>query len=162
MNVLKDLFGIGLENLEWYQASLRAAVLFPVAMVIIRIAGMRSFGNKTPFDVVMGITIGAVLSRCITGHYPILSCLSAAMSLALCHRITGYLSFRFKLIKQLAEGDAILLYKNGKLDEAEMRRHSITNKDIEKALRDKNIRGLDSVSEIFYENDGKLNAITKK
>jgi uncharacterized membrane protein YcaP (DUF421 family) len=162
MEVLKQLLGIGLENLEWYQMAMRAILVFFVAMGIIHLAGMRSFGNRTPFDVVVSITIGALFSRCITGHYPILPCFAGAVALAVCHRLVGYLTYRFNAIRSLAEGDSVKLYDNGIFINKAMKRYMINDADIQKALREKGIANIESVSTIWYENDGKINILKKE
>ena len=161
MQVLKDLLGVGLENLEWYQMAFRAALVFLVAMATINLAGMRSFGSRTPFDVVLSITIGAVFSRCITGHYPMLPCIVAAITLALCHRLVGYLTFRFSTIRLLSEGEGKKLFDHGIFVESNLRRFMISQVDIQKALRENNIDDLESVKAIWYENDGKINVVKK-
>ena len=42
------------ESLDMLQMSLRAAACFVVALVLVRIAGRRAFGMRTPFDNVTG------------------------------------------------------------------------------------------------------------
>ena len=106
MEILNNLLGFGQHDLEWYQAALRAVLMFVIAMITIYIAGIRSFGAKTPFDVVVSITLGAVLSRCITGHYPIFPCVSAAFALALCHRSVAFFTHRFAIVRKVTEGKA--------------------------------------------------------
>src|ERR1044071_2784174 len=108
-----DLLGLKQEDLEWYQMTVRAIIVFIVALIFIRIAGMRSFGFRSPFDVVLSITIGAVLGRCISGQYPFFSCLAAAITLAFLHRFIAWLSYKSRTIHKLAEGDPVLLYKDG-------------------------------------------------
>lgn len=161
MDVLKQLLGIGLQNLEWYQMVLRAIMVFAVAMATIHLAGIRSFGNRTPFDVVLSITIGAVFSRCITGHYPVFPCFAAAVTLAVCHRLVGYLTYRFNVIRSVAEGNSVKLYDNGTFINKAMKRYMINDADIQKALREKGISTMESVSTIWYENDGKINILKK-
>src|SRR3954465_3783233 len=79
---LRDLFGDDNADLNVLQMMVRAFVTFLIALALIRVAGIRSFGSKSAFDIVLSITVGAVLSRCITGHYSFLACISAAAVLA--------------------------------------------------------------------------------
>jgi uncharacterized membrane protein YcaP (DUF421 family) len=159
MDLIKDILGIGLKDLEWYQSIIRAVFVFIFAMGVIRLAGMRSFGTKTPFDVVLSITIGAILSRAITGHYPLLNCLLAAVTLALCHRGIGYLAYRSRVMRKLAEGDAVVLFEGGSLNRQRMQQYCITDEDVDKSLRENGLTDFRKVNQIVYEIDGKLNII---
>jgi uncharacterized membrane protein YcaP (DUF421 family) len=159
---IDKLLGLSSYDLEWYQMVLRAVVVFTIALIFIRTAGMRSFGTQSAFDVVFNITTGAVLSRCITGHYPFLPCLLAALTLALLHRLVAFLAFHFKTIHKLAEGDAIPLYKDGVSQEKNLAKNLIHEKEVERALREQNQDSLKDVKSIWYESDGKISVVKKE
>jgi uncharacterized membrane protein YcaP (DUF421 family) len=158
---MEDLLGLDAEDLEWYQMSLRAVVVFFIALIFIRIAGMRSFGNRSAFDVVLNITIGAILARAIAGHYPFFTCLLSAGVLALCHRATAFLTWKFEKFRKLIEGDGVRLFHAEKKDHAQLKRHSINAEDIKRTLREENIDDLTKVKEIWYETDGKISIVKK-
>src|SRR5262245_15139690 len=146
-----DLLGLDTENLLWYQMFLRALIVFLVAIVFIRIAGMRSFGTESAFDVVLSITLGALLSRCITGHYPFFPTLATALFLALLHRLVAFLAFQSRIINKLVEGDRIPLYKQGKRLYKNLQRHSISEKDLEQAIHEETLENFDQVKTIWLE-----------
>jgi uncharacterized membrane protein YcaP (DUF421 family) len=154
-----DLLGLGEQNLEWYQMFSRTIVVFITAIAFIRLAGMRTFGTRSSFDVVVSITLGAILSRCITGHYPFFPCLLTAMFLALLHRSVAVLSFNYRSINKIVEGDAVLLYKNGQKRISNLKKHSITENELIKAVHEINKQSLDEIYEIWLETDGKLSVI---
>src|SRR4051812_40574033 len=107
-----DLLGLNAKDLEWYQMVIRTIIVFIIAIIFIQIAGMRTFGTKTAFDVVVSITLGAILGRCITGHYPFFATLGTAMFLAMLHRFFAWISYRNKFLSKTIEGESQLLYKN--------------------------------------------------
>jgi uncharacterized membrane protein YcaP (DUF421 family) len=158
---MEDLLGLSADELEWYQMALRALLVFFISLIFIRIAGMRSFGNRSAFDIVLNITIGAVLARAIAGHYPFFACLLTAAVLALCHRVTAFLTSRFEGFRKLIEGDPIRLFHNNRKDQTMIKRHSISDEDLARALREENLDDLKKVKEIWYETDGKLSIIKK-
>lgn len=157
-----DLLGLDEKDLEWYQMLCRATLVFIIAIGFIRIAGMRSFGTESAFDVVFSITLGALLSRCITGHYPFFSTLGTALFLALLHRICAKLSFRSKFMSMILEGEAVALFKDGKKIKRNLSRHSVSDKDLMQALHEEGLEGLDQAHAIWMEPDGKISVVKKK
>ena len=49
------------------QMAVRAVVTFLIAIALVRLAGRRSFGMRSPFDTVISLLLGATLSRGIVG-----------------------------------------------------------------------------------------------
>jgi uncharacterized membrane protein YcaP (DUF421 family) len=161
MQWLDHILGLNAEELEWYQMVLRAIVAYVAALTYIRIAGMRSFGTSSAFDVVVTITMGAVLSRTITGHYPFFPCLITAFVLAFVHRLIALVSFKSRVVRKLVEGNPVLLFSNGLFVEKNLSLHSISRPDLERTLREEGIDNYDKVKSIWYEVDGKISVVTK-
>jgi uncharacterized membrane protein YcaP (DUF421 family) len=158
--MINDLLGVHAEELVWYQMILRAVFIFIVALICIRITGMRSFGAQSAFDIVFSITIGGVLSRGITGHYPFIPVLLAALTLTLCHKAIALMS-RNSTIRKITEGSPVCLFKDGKLLNQELKRYSINETDILSALHASNLEDYSKVKAIWYEPNGQINVINK-
>ena len=70
MDVLTAIFGEG-RDLDSLQTAMRAVAVFFAALILIRISGRRAFGQRSPFDYVVAILLGATLSgdsRGVAGH----------------------------------------------------------------------------------------------
>jgi len=158
--MINDLLRLGAEELIWYQMVSRAVVIFIVALVFIRITGMRSFGAQSTFDIVLSITIGGVLSRCITGHYPFFPTILAALTLALCHKGMAIIS-RINAVRKITEGNPVCLYKDGSLLESELKNYAINKMDILSALHASGLEDYSKVKSIWYEPNGEINVIKK-
>ena len=66
LDSLYRFFGHG-ENLNVFQVCMRSLVVFLFALILIRLRGLRMFSMKTPFDSIVAIMMGAILSRAILG-----------------------------------------------------------------------------------------------
>jgi len=161
MLLLTDLLGPDTQDLEWYQMMTRAAIVFIIAMIFIRLSGMRTFGTQSAFDVVVSITLGGMLSKSIMGHYPFFPSLAASGCLVLMHRLISFLSSRSKLMASLTEGDSILLFKDGKKKTAAIKKFDITEKEMLAAVHEQNMDNFDRVQTMWLEPDGKI-SVTKK
>jgi len=65
MDTLISLVGEG-EHLTPLQMSVRAFSMFVIMLVLVRIAGMRTFAKKSSFDNIIVIMLGAILATVIT------------------------------------------------------------------------------------------------
>lgn len=154
-----DIIGLTNKDPEWYQVLARTVIVFITALGFIRISGMRTFGTQSAFDVVVSITLGALLSRCITGHYPFFNCLGAACLLVLLHRLAGYLSAKYKQVNKIITGEPKLLFDNGKLVTRHLKKYCISEDDIIKTLHEENLADFKKVKQIILETDGIISVI---
>ena len=157
-----DLLGIDQKDLEWYQMMTRTVIVFIMAMLFIRLSGMRTFGTSSAFDVVVSITLGGMLGRCIMGHYPFVASLSAAAFLMVLHRLVSFVSARNKFIRRITEGEGVLLFKNGQALQRQLRKYDITDKELQAAVHKESIDSFAEVKSIWLEPDGTISVIKKK
>jgi heme A synthase len=68
---MQTLVGEGKE-LTILQMSVRAFAMFIIYVVLIRIAGLRTFAKQSTFDNIIVIMLGAVLARGVVGASPFL------------------------------------------------------------------------------------------
>jgi uncharacterized membrane protein YcaP (DUF421 family) len=162
MNTLTQLFGEG-QELDPLQMALRAAVIFIISLVLIRISGRRAFGIRTPFDNVVTILLGAVLSRAITGASPFVATVTAATTIVLLHRFCAWISLHSPKFGYLIKGETKILYKDGKLERDNMRYGMISEKDLLEGLHIQgNIDGLEKAKTVYLERNGHISVIKKE
>ena len=124
-----DLLGLAEKDLEWYQMLVRCVIVFILAMLFIRVSGMRTFGTRSAFDVIVSITLGGMLGRCIMGHYPFFASLIASAGLILLHRFASFLASRSILMRRLMEGEPVLVFENGRRQESVLRKYHINEQE---------------------------------
>jgi uncharacterized membrane protein YcaP (DUF421 family) len=156
-----DLLGLDAKDLEWYQMFTRTLIVFFAALIFIRISGMRTFGTSSAFDVVVSITLGAILGRCIMGHYPFFPSLAAAGFFVCLHWLVARISARRPFICKLTEGDPILLFSDGEQKLQAQKKYNITPAEILAAIHEQNIDDFDRVKSIWLEPDGVLSVVKK-
>jgi uncharacterized membrane protein YcaP (DUF421 family) len=162
MEVIDHLFGHG-KDLTALQMGCRAFVMFFIALILIRLAGMRTFGIKSAFDTCVIIMLGAILSRAITGASAFFPTVASAIVLVFVHKILAMISVNNKTLSHLMKGTPISLYKDGVLNTKNLHRSSISFGDIMEVVRTElNTNNLDDVEEIFMERTGKISIIKKE
>ncbi|WP_233849667.1 DUF421 domain-containing protein [Paraburkholderia sp. HD33-4] len=161
MNGLIELFGEG-KNLSSLQMGARAAAIFLVALIFIRISGRRSFGQRSPFDYVVAILLGATMSRAIVGASPVLPTFVASLVIVLMHRALGWVCVRSHTIEVLVGGIERQLFRDGSFDKQQMLAALVSRTDILETVRKElGTEALDKVQAAILERNGEISIIRK-
>jgi len=162
MNWIDTFFGHG-TDLDMLQMSSRAILVFFISLILIRIAGVRTFGKRSAFDNVVVILLGSVLSRTVVGASPFIPTTAGCLVFVLVHWLLARLSFRHDWIGRLVKGEKDSLYADGKENEANMQRSNLSSKDLLEGIRLKiNENSFNQVEEIFIERNGEISVIRRK
>ncbi|OLL30826.1 hypothetical protein BTH42_15195 [Burkholderia sp. SRS-W-2-2016] len=162
MDAIYVLFGEG-RTLDPLQMGLRAIVIFVIALAMIRVSGRRSFGQRSPFDSVVVILLGATLSRAIVGASPFIATVVASFLIVLCHRMLAWACMRSRRFELLVGGSEREVYRDGKFNAREMHAALVTRTDIEETVRQKTgSRSLDNVAAAILERNGEVSVIRKR
>lgn len=159
MSLWIRLFGEG-TDLDSLQMGSRAVAMFAIALVLVRLAGMRAFGRKSSYDTIIVIMLGAVLSRAVVGASPFLPTVVAGAMLVVVHRLIAMATARSAWFERLIKGRHAVVVHDGVADERVMRRAGISRADLEEATRGQIQRAqLRDGDEIHMESSGDLNVI---
>ena len=162
MEIINELFGHG-TNLNILQMSVRAITIFFVALILIRFTGMRVFGIKSAFDTCIIIMLGAVLARAVVGASPFIPTIVASTALVIVHKIIANISVSNQALSHLVKGKPLSLYKNGTLNNKNMKRCSLSHGDIMEEIRlTLNQNTMENIDEIFMERTGKISMLKNK
>jgi Protein of unknown function (DUF421) len=162
MQALITLFGEG-RDLSALQMAMRAAATFFAALVFIRISGRRSFGQRSPFDYVVAILLGATLSRVIVGASPAVPTLIASLMIVLMHRVLAWACVRSRTLESLVGGAERQLYRDGTFDDQQMSAALVTRTDVLEAVRQKlGTDATDCVQRAILERNGEISIIRKR
>src|SRR6266496_2497669 len=134
MNGWEDFFGSG-EDLNALQMSVRAVCMFFIALILVRLSGMRTFGKQSAFDIIVYIMLGAILSRGVVGASAFGAVVAAVTVMVIIHRLLGWLAVKFPSIDRIIKGESRVLYKNGEIQWRKMRRSSVSLNELKESVR---------------------------
>jgi uncharacterized membrane protein YcaP (DUF421 family) len=161
MSLILALFGEG-RDLDSLQMAARAVAVFFGGLVFIRIAGRRSFGQRSPFDHVVAILLGATLSRVIVGASPAIPTVMASLAIVLIHRVLAWACVRSPKLERMLVGAEREVFKDGKFDDKQMSAALITKTDVfETARQELHATDLDDVKAAILERNGHVSLISK-
>ena len=139
---------------------LRAAFVFVVAWALLRLAGRRSFAQKTPFDLCIMLLLGAVLSRAVVGATSTGVAMGASLVLVLMHRSVGWICTRYPPFDRLIGGNPIELLSNGELDRNAIAHTEISDEDLASSMRQSlQTETQSGVKRIVVERNGKISFV---
>ncbi|HEX5154656.1 MAG TPA: YetF domain-containing protein [Parafilimonas sp.] len=156
------LFGKGPE-LTMLQMSVRAFVTFLILLVLIRIAGRRTFAKRSAFDSIITIMLGAIIARGVVGASPYVPTIVASGVMVVMHRIIAWLCVRNKKFELLVKGIYMKLYQDGALIGNNLEKTGMSENDLHESLRleTKKIT-LAEIDTAFMETNGRISFILKE
>ncbi len=160
-DLINELFGQG-KDLDTLQVSVRAFLMFFIALLLVRLGGIRIFGKKSAFDDIVSVILGAVLSRGITGAAPFGSVVAAGVVLVATHRVIALWCIRSPRFEKLMKGQQLVLYEKGRIHHKNMLKCSLSKNDLLESLRlvmQKD--SLDDIEIAYMENNGNISFIEK-
>lgn len=160
----KTLLGLGLESKEIgaLQMGLRAVVVYAVTVAMVRLAKKRFMGRASAFDVILGIMLGSIVSRAVTGNAPFGPALAASAVLLAMHWLFSAVAMRWHGVGWALKGAPDLLVRDGRPDARAMQKAHMTEHDLWEDLRGKSVARLEEVAEAHLERSGQLSVIKAK
>jgi uncharacterized membrane protein YcaP (DUF421 family) len=142
---------------------LRAAVIFVVLFVVVRVMGRRELGQMEPFDLILLVVIGDLIQQGVTqSDYSLTGAVLAVTTLSVLTVAASYASFRFRRLRPLLDGEPIILVQDGRPVEANLRRERITMEEIAGQARLQQISHLSEVRWAVLETSGQISFIPRE
>ena len=159
---LRSLLGLDMEELGIGHMLIRAVVVYFVGLLLVRLGEKRFIGKHTAFDVILGIMLGSVLSRAITGSSPFFPTLGAALAMVVLHWLVAMLSFHSDWFGDWVKGTPRQLIANGEIQWEVMRKSHISRLDLITALRtNAKLSDPSEVKEAYLERNGDISVIPR-
>ncbi len=117
------------------QMSVRAAIVYVAAVVMIRVARRRFIGRNSAIDVVVAVTFGSTLSRGLTGNVPLGPVLAASAVLVGLDWLLAAIAARSDRFDRWVKGAAVELVRDGRPLADRMRAAAVSERDLTESLR---------------------------
>lgn len=154
------LFNAPGDDLNSIESVLRSAIVYLLAIAIVRFGKKRFFAQATAFEVVLGVMLGSVMSRSINGSGNLWPSLAATLALVVMHWLFSLLAFHVSWFSDWIRGHTYVLVEDGKLDEAMMKRHHLTDQDLDYAMRKSGmVEDVTAVKRAVLEQNGEISVI---
>jgi len=140
---------------------LRTVFVFLLILVVTRAVGRRELSSMEPFDLILLVVIGDLVQQGVTqSDYSLTGATTVIVTMASLVVATAYLSFRFKRLRPLLEGEPTLLIADGELLTRNLRRQRMTVEEIGAEARQQSIGDLADVRYAVLETNGRISFIT--
>jgi uncharacterized membrane protein YcaP (DUF421 family) len=136
---------------------LRTVFVFVLILVVTRAAGRRELSSMEPFDLILLVVIGDLVQQGVTqSDYSLTGTTTVIATIALLVVGTAYLSFRFRRLRPILEGEPVLLISDGSVIQRNLRRQRLTVGELEAEARLQSIGALDEVRYAVLETNGQI------
>ena len=140
----------------------RAVVAFLFIFLLTRIVGRRELSSLEPFDLILLVMMGDLVQQGVTqSDFSITGLLLAASTIAVLTVLVSYLSFRFRRLRPILDGEPIVVVQDGKPIEKNLRRERLTIDELAQEARIQQIASLDDVQWAVLEKTGQISFIKK-
>lgn len=135
----------------------RSAILYLIVIILMRAMGKRQIGQLQPYELVITILIADLASTPMgDSSVPLLYGLTAIAALVLVQSVLSLISLKSGRLRELINGTASVLVRNGVVDETEMRKQAITLSELLEEIRGAGMTSIDEVGCAVLEVSGKV------
>ncbi|WP_245533966.1 DUF421 domain-containing protein [Effusibacillus pohliae] len=140
----------------------KTMIVYVLVLIALRVMGKREIGKLSVFDLVVSIMIAEVAAVSLDLEEPFWRGFYIVSLLVTLQILVSFLSLKSHRFRELIEGRPAFLIRNGKIDDAEMRRTRYSMSDLLTQLREKNVAHVGDVEFAILETTGKLSVFPKE
>ena len=147
----------------WWELVARAAIVYVVLVLLLRVTGKRQVGQLAPFDLVLLLVLSNAVQNSITaGDETLLGGLISAVTLVGLNYLVGVLTFRSRKLEVLLDGRPQILIHDGELFQDVLARNKITRFELDAELRDAGCERVEEVKTAILEINGAITVLPRK
>lgn len=151
---MSELFAL---SAPWWHFVLRAAAIYVLVTVLMRVSGKRAVGQFTPFDLILLILIGNAVQNGINGgDNSLTGAFVMAVTLIVLNYAVAWGSARSVAFRHVVEGRATVLARDGKVLQDVLRRQLVSESDFRKAMRQSGCEREENIKLAILETNGHI------
>jgi uncharacterized membrane protein YcaP (DUF421 family) len=139
---------------------LSVLLVFCLFIVIVRIAGLRTFAKMTSFDFATTIAIGSILATiCIDTKTSVGNGLIALAAIVLFQVIFALIQRKSDFFRNVATNEPVLLMRDGKIDYDALKKVNLHESELIAKLREANVLQFKEVKAVVFESTGDVSVL---
>ena len=149
-------------SMPWWEFIVRAAVVYGLLLLMVRLSGHRTVGQFTPFDLLVVMLLSEAVTQSLTGgDESLVGGLIAATTLIALNLAVATLSSRSQKMEDIFDGKANIIGRDGRFFDEAVKKHRLTRSDLDESLREAEVE-LHEMRCAFLEADGTITILKKK
>jgi uncharacterized membrane protein YcaP (DUF421 family) len=146
---------------EYADIIIRSIIVYLSIVIFIRLFGKKELAQLSVVDLVFILLISNSVQNAMVGPSTSLDGgLVAALSLFIVNFFFKEVIFRSKKFNELVQGHAIMLVYDGNVMHENMAKAKITMDELEAAIREHSVKGIEDVDLAVFEVDGNISVLT--
>jgi uncharacterized membrane protein YcaP (DUF421 family) len=142
---------------------LRSAVVYVFLLVAFRMAGKRTLGQMTAFDLIVLLVISNVVQNALIGNdNSVGGGLLGATTILILNGVVAWLTFRSKRLERIIENTPTVLVRHGRIRWESLRRERMSLPELRTALRREGVLTVGDVRYAILEEDGRVSVIPRQ
>ncbi|WP_404386014.1 DUF421 domain-containing protein [Knoellia locipacati] len=140
---------------------LRAALIFVLLWLVIRVTGKREVAQLSAFDMILVVTLGDLVAQGVVQEdYSLSAAALAVATFSILSLLLAWAGYRFPLTRPLLSGRARVVIRDGEPVLDVLSSEHLTIEDVREAAREKGIRRLRDIELCVLEVDGGFSFFT--
>jgi uncharacterized membrane protein YcaP (DUF421 family) len=142
---------------------LRATVAYAFILFLLRVAGRRELSSMEPPDLILLVVMGDLIQNGVTqSDYSVTGVLLATSTFGLLAVATSYLTFRFRAMQKVVDGEPLILVQDGRVIERNLHAERLTMEELTEQARLQQIERIEDVKWAVLETSGSISFVPKQ
>jgi uncharacterized membrane protein YcaP (DUF421 family) len=142
---------------------LRAVIIYALVFVFTRALGRRELSTLQPFDLILLVVIGDLVQSGVTQNdMSVTGVILVVCTIGALQVLVSYVSFRFRRLRPILQGEPIVLVDNGNIIERNMRRERLSLEDLAEKARMNEIAAIADIRWAVLETNGDISFIKQQ
>lgn len=144
-------------------AFFRAIIIYIAVILAVRVMGKRQIGELKPHELVMTVLVSQIATIPMEDNsMPLINSLIPLMTLVSLELFVSLLNMKNLSFRNLIQGKPIMIIRDGRIDQKQLKRLRFTIDDLIDSLREKDVFDINEVDFAVIETNGTISVLQKK